>query len=209
METGTTSDYLSPSAAAELLSRQEKLQSEAQHIIAELDISIILGQAGTVYQVGSFVSGLMVWRDLDFNVLSPGLSSNRVFAILSPLLHHPHMKMVRYLNQQGAFSPPDLKDERFFFALYYQPEGADEWKIDVSFWVSSVPRTERAPAEHIAGRLDDETRMAILWIKDVWRRLPTYLYQIGGVDIYDAVLDHDVRTPAQFRAYLSERGKPV
>ena len=203
------SEHLSASAAAELLSRQQLLQAEARRNIAELDVPTILGHAGSVYLVGSFVSGLMVWRDLDFNVLCPGLSSDQVFTILSPLLQHPRMKLVRYLNQRGAFSPPDPMDERLFFALYYQPEGGDEWKIDVSFWVSPMPRTERAPAEHIAARLDDESRLAILWIKDVWRLLPTYPYEVGGVDIYDAVLDHGVRTPSQFRAYLAERDKSV
>lgn len=209
METGPTSEHLSASAAAELVSRQQLLQAEARHIIADLNMPTMLGQAGSVSLVGSFVSGLMVWRDLDFNVLAPGLGIDRVFAILSPLLQHPRMKLVRYLNQQGAFSPPEPTDERFFFAFYYQPEGGDEWKIDVSFWVSQLPRIERALAEDIAARLDDETRLAILWIKDVWRQLPTYPYEIGGVDIYDAVLDHGVRTPAQFRAYLAQRDKPV
>jgi hypothetical protein len=209
METGPTSEHLSASAAAELLSRQLLLQAEAWGIIADLNVPSILGQAGPVSLVGSFVSGLMVWRDLDFTVLCPDLGRDQAFAILSPLLQHPRMKLVRYRNEQGAFSPPDPTDERFFFALYYQPEDGDEWKIDVSFWVSQLPRIERALAEHIAARLDDETRLAILWIKDVWRRLPTYPYEIGGVDIYDAVLDHGVRTPAQFGAYLAERDKPV
>jgi hypothetical protein len=119
------------------------------------------------------------------------------------------MKMVRYRNEQGAFSQVDPLDDRYFFALYYQVDGGEEWKIDVSFWVSSLPRAERAPAVDSHARLNDETRLAILWIKDVWRHFPTYPYEIGGIDIYDAVLEHDVRTPAQFRAYLIERGKPV
>jgi hypothetical protein len=207
-----TGEHLSAEAAAELLSRQQALQAEARHIIAELDLATIFGRAGEVYQVGSFVSGLMVWRDADFNVLSPGLRVEQVFAVMLPLLTHPRMKMVRYRNDHAAFAPPDPTDERFFFALYYQPEdseGGEEWKIDVSFWVSPLPRIEQAPAERIASRLDNETRLAILWIKDVWRHLPTYPYEIGGVDIYDAVLDHGVRTPTQFRAYLLARGKPA
>src|SRR5579871_6524690 len=192
-----TGEHLSAEAAAELLSRQQALQAEARHIIAELDLATIFGRAGEVYQVGSFISGLRV---------------EQVFAVMLPLLTHPRMKMVRYRNDHAAFAPPDPTDERFFFALYYQPEdseGGEEWKIDVSFWVSPLPRIEQAPAERIASRLDNETRLAILWIKDVWRHLPTYPYEIGGVDIYDAVLDHGVRTPTQFRAYLLARGKPA
>lgn len=36
-----------------------------------------------------------------------------------------------------------------------------------------------------------------------------YPYQVGGTDIYDAVLEHGVRTPEQFHSYLLERGMPV
>ena len=64
-------------------------------------------------------------------------------------------------------------------------------------------------AMHLSEHLTKETRLAILWIKDIWHRLPSYPYQVGGTDIYDAVLEHGVRTPAQFEVYLFERGMPL
>jgi hypothetical protein len=54
-----------------------------------------------------------------------------------------------------------------------------------------------------------ETRGAILWIKDIWHRRPCYPDVVGGVDIYDAVLNHGVREPAEFAAYLRARGMPA
>jgi hypothetical protein len=57
--------------------------------------------------------------------------------------------------------------------------------------------------------LPRETRITILWIKDVWHQLPMYPYQVGGTDIYDAVLQHGVRTPDEFDAYLRQRGMPT
>jgi len=48
--------------------------------------------------------------------------------------------------------------------------------------------------------------LAILKIKDVWHQLPTYPDEVGGTDIYAAMLDHGVRTPAQFATYLKDRG---
>jgi hypothetical protein len=58
-------------------------------------------------------------------------------------------------------------------------------------------------------RLTDETRLAILWIKDAWHRLPSYRTSVLSIDIYDAVLEHGVRTPGAFARYLGERGKPT
>ena len=52
--------------------------------------------------------------------------------------------------------------------------------------------------------LTDEQRMAILRIKDVWHRRPEYPDEVSGFEIYTAVLDHDIRTPADFGAWLRE-----
>ncbi len=49
----------------------------------------------------------------------------------------------------------------------------------------------------------------ILWLKDIWYRLPAYRDQVYSVDIYDAVMAHGVRTPTMFDAYLAARGKPT
>jgi hypothetical protein len=54
--------------------------------------------------------------------------------------------------------------------------------------------------------ITDEQRAAVLRIKDVWFRLPSYPDQIGGQEIYTAVVDDAVRTPEQFRSWLADRG---
>ena len=43
----------------------------------------------------------------------------------------------------------------------------------------------------------------------MWHRLPTFPYQVGGTDIYDAVVEHGVRTLEEFDDYLRERGMPA
>jgi hypothetical protein len=74
--------------------------------------------------------------------------------------------------------------------------------------LSDAPRNQLAQAGAIRRRLTEETRLAILWIKDVWHQLPVYPYEVGGVEVYDAVFEHGVRTPEGFEAYLRERGLP-
>lgn len=61
--------------------------------------------------------------------------------------------------------------------------------------------------ERCARELTPETRLAILRIKDIWHRHPTYRHTVLGVDVYTAVLNHGVRSPDAFAAYLHERGK--
>ena len=54
-----------------------------------------------------------------------------------------------------------------------------------------------------------EQRGAVLRIKDVWHRRPAYPDQVGGLDIYTAVVDDGVRTPRQLATWLAGRGLPA
>jgi hypothetical protein len=73
-------------------------------------------------------------------------------------------------------------------------------------WTVAAPSAPGEPLATLERSLTNETRLAILWTKDVWHRLPVYPYEIGGFEVYDAVLNNGVRTPEDFDRYLSERG---
>ena len=92
--------------------------------------------------------------------------------------------------------------------VYYDRRAESDWKIDISFWLA--PGIHPEPIyEAVKQQLTPETRFAILRIKDVWYKLPYYRQEVSSVDIYDAVLQHGVRTLDEFDAYLSEHGKPT
>jgi hypothetical protein len=195
--------------ALALLRRQDALQAEARRVVAELDLVPLLSRAGRVEQVGSSVSGLMVWRDLDFGVLCRNLTAERAFEAIRPLLTHPRVTRFDYRDQTGHRAPPIIRgDERYYFSAHWETSTGDDWKIDVSMWLTDAPRDYLPYTERLKRQLTNETRLAILWIKDVWHRLPTYPDEGGAFDVYEAVLRRGVRTPDQFDAYLRERGFP-
>jgi len=195
-----------PGQDERLLHRQRLLQEEAQSVLKDLNVIELLNAGGVVRQTGSTVLGLMVWRDIDLQVSSPGLTIERAFEIMHPLLTHPYIKHVHYLHQSDHFKLAGL-DERYFFMVYYEHSGQAEWKLDISFWLGEGIRPEPLH-EAIEQQLTPETRLAILWIKDVWYQLPAYRVEVASTDIYDAVLHHGVRTLTEFDQYLVERGKP-
>jgi hypothetical protein len=79
------------------------------------------------------------------------------------------------------------------------------WKVDI--WVVDDPdrQPDLAHARELPKRLTAETRVAILGVKDAWAGRPEYRREVRSWDIYTAVLDHGVRTPAQFEAWLRRR----
>jgi hypothetical protein len=201
---------LDATARAELLHRADLLQVAATEVIADLDLPALLGQLGYVEHLGSSVSGLMVWRDIDFAVRCRDLTPGRAWDALRPLLAQPRLMRLNYWNEAGERSPTGwAADQRDYFVVYVASAAGDEWKIDLSLWLSDAPRPHLAQLDDLRRRLTDETRLAILWIKDVWHRLPSYPEEVSGVDVYDAVLEHGVRTPDEFAVYLRQRGRPT
>ncbi len=195
---------------AELYQRQQDLQVEAQEIIHEMDIISRLGAVGEVYQIGSLVSGLMVWRDIDFSIVCRGRSASDVFSAMNPIVSDEHVVKLEYLNETGVRSPSGMpEDERLYFVLSYETAAGNVWKMDFSFWFTHQGRGEIMAPHQLREQLTEETRLAILWLKDIWRRSPTYPYEVGGWEIYDAVLNHGVRSPERLRAYLIAHGFPV
>lgn len=66
-------DTSSRSREESLLRRQSALQEEAGEVLSELDLHSGLASYNAVLVTGSFVSGLMVWRDHDVMLLGgPG-----------------------------------------------------------------------------------------------------------------------------------------
>jgi hypothetical protein len=200
---------LEPTYGAALLRRAERLQAEADEVIGDLDLLALLRQIGYAEHVGSSASGLMVWRDIDVGARCRDLTLGRAWDALRPLLTNPRLTRLDYRDETGERSPSGrTADQRYSFVAYCEMAAGDEWRIDVSLWLSDAPRTQLAQLDDLRRRLTDETRLAILWIKDVWHRLPAYPHEVGGVDVYDAVLAHGVRTPDEFAAYLRGRGLP-
>src|SRR5262245_24679260 len=119
--------------AAELLQRQSLLQAEARPVLVDLDLMSYLSRLGPADLVGSSVSGLMVWRDLDVGVRCPQPSAERVFEALQPILTHSRVHEVLYREETGPRSPSGQSaDQRYYFVLRYATAAGQRWKIDIS-----------------------------------------------------------------------------
>jgi hypothetical protein len=145
----------------------------------------------------------MVWRDVDFGVDAPGLSAEDAWAVMWPLLASDRCRGLHYENETATDEP------RHYFVARIDSEAGDEWKVDVSIWVAGVPAGVEPFQAELESRLTEQSRLTILRLKDGWYDQPTYPDGVGGWEIYDAVLEHGVRTFDELDAYLRERGFPT
>jgi hypothetical protein len=177
-----------------LLVRQADLQRDAATFVRELGLIELLGRAGRVVELGSAVTGLMVWRDVDFGVDARDLTADAAWETMLPVLRR--CSSLRYAN--------DHEERRHYFVM--RIEG---WKVDVSLWFAGMPPAVEAFQAELPARLTQETQLAILRLKDVWHRLPHYPEIVSAWEIYDAVLNHEVRTLDELDAFLAARGLPT
>ena len=107
----------------------------------------------------------MVWRDIDIGAVSPGLSVDRAWDAMRPIVARPAVARVSYANESGHLNTSGRPyDDRHYFVIHYETAAHDDWKIDITFWLTDGPREQRARALAMR-RLPHETRICILWLK--------------------------------------------
>jgi hypothetical protein len=180
-----------PLSDAELLAREEALQAEAQAFLLANQVERRLARAGRVLLVGSYVTGLMVWRDLDVCVDAADLDRATAWELVRPFLAGADRVRYEHLDE------PD--DRRHYFVMRL-----DGWKLDVSFFTAGIPPEVVDFQDDLRRRLDDETRLVILRLKELWHRRPEYPEIVGGFEICEAVLG-GVRTSEELEAHLRRR----
>ncbi len=151
--------------------------------------------------------GLMVWPDIDLEVVSPG----------RPDLPRA-LDIVRRLMLEAGVGKLNIVDERQITKLdiprgiYIGPDvmhGDITWQVDI--WI--INRDEASKRHQfvngIAAMLNNANRSTILQFKQIIAASDKYHRGISSVDIYNAVLDQGVTDMAGFEAYLQQTGRTL
>jgi hypothetical protein len=177
-----------------LEARQRELQESARTVLG------LMSPLGELMPTGSFVSGLMAWKDLDVMMLGgPAFSPHDVLSLLGRVVDIPGVTGFDYVDERGPRSPTgEKRDERYHVMIRL-----DDWRVDLSVWLHDDHANVTQFHRDLAARISDDQRRTVLRIKDVWHRRPEYPDDVSGLEIYTAVLDHGIRTPEEFERWLS------
>jgi hypothetical protein len=190
---------------AALASRQTALQDEAREVLAGMAALDALRALGPLMETGSYVSGLMCWRDLDVGVLvGSDFTPTDVLNLAVNITEAVEVAGFTYRDERGARSPTgERRDERFHLPLHVVWKRR-EWRFDLSLWLYDDHVNVAEWHRQLRDGLSSEQRRAILRIKNDWCRRPEYPDEVGGTDIYNAVLNHGVSDAESFRRWLAE-----
>lgn len=170
-----------------------RLKAEADAIMKRLSLPDALQEYGIARLVGSYSTGLLVRRDIDIHVLA---HSSDLYLTINPIyrrfLDRKDIHEVRISDDRSA-SGLKLRIENY-------PGQSGSWEIDIMA-THRMERTRFAMDERIQRDLTADQRSAIFRIKgDYYRR--GKLASNVSLNIYRAVLDSGVRTPAEFDRYI-------
>lgn len=201
---------MSPAFEEELLARQAALQDEAQEVLAGLDLAALVADVGPLLVTGSFVSGLMCRRELDVMVhVGRDFSPQDVMGLLARMVSRAGVTGLAYRDERGPRCVTgQVRDERYHVPLTVAHAG-ECWQVDLTLWLHDLHENVTRWHEQLRERITAEQRRAVLRIKDDWHRRPAYPHQVGGLEIYNAVIDDGIRTPGQFAGWLAQHGPPV
>jgi hypothetical protein len=195
-----------PTAEEQLAARQSALQLEAAALLDEL------GQAGTFTDIGplevmgSYISNLMCWRELDVGLLvGPDYGPRDVLHLITRVMELPGVVGFDYRDERGRRSPTGLVKEERYHIPFLLERDVGIWRLDLALWLHDLHKNVTAWHEALGNSITDAQRAAVLRIKDVWFRRPSYPDHIGGPEIYTAVIEDGVRTSEEFRSWLADR----
>lgn len=190
----------------DLIKQQEELQHEAHQVLDKLGLIDKLSKIGEVTIVGSLELGLMVWRDIDIEVYVEKSDKEQIIKLMGDLVRQEDRVDFIFLDNLI------FKKERFPNGLYLGVTTGKEthkiWKIDIWF-MSGERATGYNDLQTLKPRLNDENKKIILEIKNALWDHPKYKKVVSSKDIYEAVLDHEVKNLEEFKEYLKTINKEL
>lgn len=195
---------------SELFDAQSQLQIEADEVVRMLGLNALLGKIGRPIRVGSSAMGLMVRRDIDITVACDRLNNDTLAAfsvIAAQMMSRTDCVMaVRFRNDTGQWNmEPEKYPDGHYLWLSVRTPDENTWTLDI--WVVDEP--ERQPdIRHLSTllpRLSGEDREAILGIKLVLAAECQSTVKIPSALVYEAVMDHGVRTYQEFEQWHRRR----
>lgn len=202
----------------DLFKQQNQLQKQAYQVLKKLNLVEILSRFGKPNIIGSLNLGLMTWRDIDIEVIVEKIDLGDITEIVSNLILQGHKRIdFGVTDNRGKDKTPRTPTGIYLGIKYFGDDikpkerfGRSEkvWKIDIHF---VLPRDSQAiqKTKELASKLTEEKKKAILEIKKEVTKSPKHRKEIFTIDVYNAVLNHGVKSLEKFKKFLGKRGKEL
>ncbi|MHC2219470.1 hypothetical protein [Rhizobium leguminosarum] len=190
----------------QLLDAQKHMQIEADEVVRILGLNELLSEIGRPIRVGSSAMGLMVRRDIDITVVCDVLDDGALAAFTAVgacmMQRADCVVAIRFRNDTKDWNTePDKYPDGLYLWLSVRMPDKRAWTIDI--WLVDQPerQPDLAHLKTLLPRLTDPDRATILQLKQVLANGDQSAAAIPSALVYDAVMDHGVRTFQEFEKW--------
>lgn len=196
----------------DILQKAYRLKLEANKVLSELDLIDTLQKVGEPNLVGSIVLDLMVYKDIDIEVIVDPLNRKSISQVISNLAS----KDSRRIDFSVINNTSDIKlkfPEGVYLGIKYHlgldwisnfSGNENTWKIDIWFVKKENARSLKT-TEMIKSQLTEQNKKIILEIKNSLYKEEGYRKVFTALDIYKAVLEERVGSVTEFNKHLGSR----
>lgn len=181
----------------DIVEQAQKTHQIAHHILRELRLLEQWGEIGEPVLVGATAYELMISPDIDMEIYCDCPVASAGFQVLAQCVKHPNVIAAKYVDLL------DTEDQGIYYQMKYRHDDGTVWKLDMWLMAHDHPgpcaRDLIAPLKEA---LTEETKHSILAIKQQIHQTPTI--QAPSIQIYEAVIDYDVRTLGQFVSWQAK-----
>jgi hypothetical protein len=174
---------------------------EADKILYGLGLMKILSRYGTPVLTGSYLLGLMAWRDLDIYLVNDDITAEKFFQLGGEIVSELKPWRMHYRNELIA-KTPDLPDGLYWGLYINNSVFPEDWKIDIWAMGAKQQKIFQDNVDNLKSKLNSENRQVILEIKNRYFMHPEYRRKFGSMDIYNAVILEDVKSVEEFTDWL-------
>jgi len=176
---------------------------EADKLLYEYGLLKIMKKYGIPFITGSYVLGLMTWRDLDIDLEIDNVTEQRFFQMGGEIA--ATLKPWRMSFRNELMGKTRSLPLGFYFGVHTRILGVSkDWKIDI--WSMNTEQIKQAKREFSAlqAGVNATNGLIILEIKNHFCQHPEFLVGIHSLDIYNAVLKDGINTIEQFSTWIKE-----
>lgn len=190
----------------DLIKQQEELQREGNDLLAKIGLIEFISKFGKPEIVGSMMSGLMVWPDIDIQLIADQISDEDYWKTVKFIFDIKDLYHSLYIQDFRKSQNPNTPNGLYIGTKI--ENGGKEWKIDLWF---ILPRNENEFNfnDWIKDKLNDENRKTILELKGQLYNNPKYRKDFFSIDIYKAVINDGVKSIGDFEKYLEKTNRSV
>jgi hypothetical protein len=163
-----------------------EIKEKADKILYDFGLLDKLDQYGKTHIIGSYLMNLMAWNDLDIDVENEEVNIKNIHEIIKFVI--------------DKFTPVWIEGKRSImngkkcYFIGFETEVLKElWNVDIWFFDKMEIENCEKYCNEINKKTDKEKQKTIIGIKRELINAGIYNTQYGSVDIYDAVLNHNIK----------------